>query len=155
MRRLIVLVVAVMLVSLTGCGKFKEIKVNSVKVEKVSPCGFRGVDVGLAVEIDNPAVQIKLSDMVATVKCSGKVLGKVTVDPFTLQGKSVEHYDLKARMTLDQKVTVYDVLMLLDNAFIDKCTVDLTAKGTLRGGLSKTIRKKDVPLKKLMEYGEK
>ena len=155
MRRLIVIVVAVMLVSLTGCGKFKEIKVNSVKVEKVSPCGFRGVDVGLAVEIDNPAVQIRLSDMVATVKCSGKVLGKVTVDPFTMKGRTLETYHLKTKVSLADDVSLYDMLMVLDRNFIDKCTVDITVKGKLKCGLSKTITKKDIPLKKLMNYADK
>ena len=155
MRRLIVLALAFMLVGLTGCNKFSQIKLNDATLEKITPQGLRGVDLDLDIEVDNPAPRIKISDVEVVLMHSGKVLGKVTVDPITLQGKSVEHYDLKARMTLDQKVTVYDVLMLLDNAFIDKCTVDLTAKGTLRGGLSKTIRKKDVPLKKLMEYGEK
>lgn len=154
MRRLIILALAFMLVGLTGCNKFSQIKLNDATLEKVTPQGLRGVDVDIDIEVDNPAPRIKISDVEVVLMHSGKVLGKVTVDPFTLQGKSVEHYDLKARMTLDQKVTVYDVLMLLDNEFMDKCTLDLTAKGTLRGGLSKTIRKKDVPLKKLMEYGE-
>lgn len=155
MRRLIILVMAAMLVSLTGCGKFKDIKVNSAKVEKVSPYGLRGVDVGIAVEVDNPAAEIKLSDMAADVEYCGKVLGKVTVDPFTMKGRSVETYHLNARLTLDENVSLYDALMLLDKGFMDKCLVDITVKGKLKGGLSKTIRKNDVPLKKLVEYADK
>ncbi len=155
MRRIIVLTVAVMLVSLTGCGSIKEIKVNSADVKKMEPYGLKGVDLSLAVEIDNPALQIKLSDMEARVKCSGKVLGKVTVDPFTMKAKSVQTYNLKARMVLDEKVTLYDLLMLVDKGFIDKCFVDITVKGKLRGGLSKTITENDVPLKKLIKYADK
>lgn len=154
MRRLIVLVLAAMLVTFTGCGKFKEIKVNSVKMEKVSPYGLRGLNVGLAVEIDNPAVQIKLSDMEANIEYCGKVLGKVTVDPFVLKARTVESYDIKARMALDQSVSLYEALMFLSKDFAQNCILDMTAKGSLRGGLSKTITEKDVPLKKLMEYAE-
>lgn len=155
MRRLIVLVLAAMLVTFTGCGKFKEIKVNSVKMEKVSPYGLRGLNVGLAVEIDNPAVQIKLSDMEADIEYCGKVLGKVTVDPFTMKGRTVETYHLDATVTLAENVSLYDMLMVLDKNFMDKCLVDITVKGKLKGGLSKTITKNDVPLKKLMKYADK
>lgn len=154
MRRIIVLTVAVMLVSLTGCGSFDEIKVNSAKVESLSPFGLKGVDLGLAVEIDNPAPQIKLSEMEATVKCSGKVLGKVTVDPFTMQAKSVETYKLKARMLLDEKVSLYDLMSLLDKKFVDKCFVDVTVKGKLRSGITKTIVENNIPLKKLIKYAD-
>ena len=150
MRRLIVLVLAAMLVTFTGCGKFKEIKVNSVKMEKVSPYGLRGLNVGLAVEIDNPAMQIKLSDMEANIEYCGKVLGKVTVDPFTLERKKVQVYDLKARMALQLKV--HELYLLMDPEVITNSVVDITVKGTIRGGISKTITKNDVPLKKLISY---
>ena len=155
MRRLIVLVLAAMLMTFTGCGKFKEIKVNSVKMEKVSPYGLRGLNVGLAVEIDNPAGQIKLSDMEADVEYCGKVLGKVTVDPFTMKGRTLETYHLKTMVSLADDVSLFDMLMAIDRNFIDKCTVDITVKGKLKCGLSKTITKKDIPLKKLMNYADK
>ena len=155
MRRLIILVLAAMLVGLTGCGKFREIEVRSAKVEGMSPYGLRGVDVKLAVEIDNPAMQIKLYDMQADVEYCGKVLGKVTVDPFTMKGRTVGTYHLNARMTLDEGVSLYDALMLLDKGFMDKCLLDIAVKGKLKGGLSKKITKNDVPLKKLMQYADK
>ena len=154
MRRLLVLLVAAMLVSVTSCNKFKEIKVNDAKVTKLSPYGLRGLDVALAVEIDNPAPLVKLSDMEATVKYCGKVLGKVTLDPFTMNARSVETYNLKAKMQLDEKVTLYDMLMVLDKNFTENCVLDITAKGKLRGGVSKTITQNDVPLKKLIKYGK-
>lgn len=148
------LVVAVILVCLTGCGNFKEIKVNSANVEKMSPYGLKGVDVGLAVEVDNPAVQIKFSDMQATLKHSGKVLGTVVVDPFTMNGRSVEIYHLDARMTLDEDVSLYEMLMLLDKTFVEDCMIDVTVKGKLKSGISKTIKKNDIPLKKLLKHAE-
>ncbi len=151
MRRILALVSIVMVLCLTGCGKFKEIKVNSVKVEKVTPQGLKGLDVKLGVNIENPAPQIKLSDMEAIVKYSGKVLGKVTVDPFTMKGRTTETYHLKAKMSLDKGVSLYDALMFLDKNYMDKLLVDITVKGQLKVGISKTITKKDVPLKKLLE----
>lgn len=150
MRKLIILIMAVMLVSLTSCGDFKEITVNSVAVHNVSLDGLKAVDIELFVEIDNPASRLTLSDMEATVKHSGKVLGKVTVDPFTLERKKVQVYDLKARMALQLKV--HELYLLMDPEVITSSVVDITVKGTIRGGISKTITKNDVPLKKLISY---
>ena len=155
MRRILAVVGIVMMLCLTGCGKFKEIKVKSVKIEKVSPYGLRGLDVKLGVNIENPAPQVKLSDMEAVVKYCGKVLGVVTVDPFTMKGRTTETYHLKAKMTLDKEVSLYDMLMFLDKNYMDKCLVDITVKGKLKGGLSKTIVEKDVPLKKLVKNAKK
>ena len=155
MRRFMFLAVAVLLMSLTGCGNFKDIKVNSANIENISPYGLRGVDVAIAIEVDNPASQIKLSDMKAVLKYSGKVLGNVTVDPFTMKGRTAHTYHLKAKVKLDEDVSLYDMLMFLDKDYMDKCKVDITVKGKLRGGLSKTMTKKDIPLKKLLKYADK
>lgn len=148
------LAVAVLLMSLTGCGNFKDIKVNSANIEKISPYGLRGVDIAFAIEVDNPASQIKLSDMEATLNHSGKVIGKVTVDPFTMKKRSVEVYHLNARVNLGDGVSLYDMVMLMDDKVLGECLVDVTAKGKLKSGLAKTITRKDIPLKKLLEYAE-
>lgn len=154
MRRFMNLAIAVLMLGLTSCGNFKDIKVNSANIEKISPYGLRGVDVAFAVEVDNPASQIKLSDMEATLKHSGKVIGKVTVDPFTMKKRSVEVYHLNARVNLGEGVSLYDMVMLMDDKVLGECVVDVTAKGKLKSGLAKTITKKDIPLKKLLEYAE-
>lgn len=154
MRRFMLLAVAVLLMSLTGCGNFKDIKVNSANIEKISPYGLRGVDIAFAIEVDNPASQIKLSDMEATLNHSGKVIGKVTVDPFTMKKRSVEVYHLNARVNLGDGVSLYDMVMLMDDKVLGECLVDVTAKGKLKNGLAKTITRKDIPLKKLLEYAE-
>jgi hypothetical protein len=155
MRRLIVLVVAIMLVSLTGCGKFEDIKVNYVKPVNVFPHGFKGANVELAVEIDNPAVQIQLSDMEAVLKHSGKIIGKVTVDPFTMKGRTVETYYLMARVTYAQGLSLKEIWSMIDKNFLDKCYVDITVTGKLKCGISKTIKKNGIPLKKLMNHAKK
>lgn len=155
MKRIVVLAFTAILLSLTGCGKFTQISVNSAKVEKVSANGLRGLNADLAVEIDNPAIQIKLSDMEAVVRYYGKVLGTVTVDPFTMQGRTVDTYHLKAKISLDKDVSLYDMLELLDKKNLEKCVVDVTATGRIKGGISKTITKQDIPLKKLLDYAGK
>lgn len=151
MKRTVILTVVALLMCFTSCNKVRDIKINSAQVESLSPYGMRGADVGLAVEIDNPTIQIKLSEMEAVLKHSGKILGKVTVDPFTMKPRTVEMYHLQARMTLDESLTLFDLTMFLGEDVLEKCTVDITAKGKIKGGLSKTITRKDVPLKKLID----
>jgi hypothetical protein len=150
MRRLLALALAVIMMCLTGCGKFDDISVKDARLGKVSPYGLRAVDVELKVEVDNPAQLIKISDVEAVIKYCGKVLGKVTVDPFTMKGRAVEKYDLKARISLAEDVSFYDMLMFLDKKILENCHVDFSMKGQLRCGLSKKIKETDVPLKKLM-----
>lgn len=155
MRRLIVLAVAVILITCTGCSSYRDIKINSAKVESLSPYGIRKADVDLAVEIDNPTVRVKLYDMEATLEHSGKVLGKITLDPFILKGRTVETYNLKGHMSLDKNLTLADLMVVLDKNFMDNCVVDFTVKGKVGGALTKTVTRNDVPLKKLLKYAEK
>jgi hypothetical protein len=154
--RFIILFVVVVQVlsSLTGCSRYKEIKITGGRIETVSMVGLRSINTTLTVGIDNPAGKLDVREADGELIYFGKVIGKVVVDPFTMKGRSVEIYHLNARMNLDEDISLYDVLMLLDKKFIDNCTVDVTVKGKLRSGLSKTVTKKDLPVKKLMKYAE-
>ena len=55
---------------------------------------------------------------------------------------------------LEQMMTAKLFLMQarVDSLVLDNSMVDITVKGQLRGGLSKTITKNDIPLKKLINY---
>jgi hypothetical protein len=55
-------------------------------------------------------------------------------------------------MALDESVSLLNLMMSLDSKFIDECIVDVTVKGQIPGGLSKTITLNDIPLKKLINY---
>lgn len=155
MRRILMPVLAVMMFLITSCGRFDDIKVNSANIENIQPYGLKGLDMTLKIEVDNPAAQVSLSEMEAVVKNSGKVIGRVTVDPFTMKARRVEMYDLKARMTLDQSVSLFDILMLFDKGTLETCVVDVTLKARLKSGVSRTLNEKDIPLKKLIDYADK
>ncbi|MBR5835718.1 MAG: hypothetical protein IKY66_06090 [Bacteroidales bacterium] len=143
-----------MLFTLGGCKNVKDIKVTSAKVEAIAPQGLKGVNVFLAVGIDNPAFQIALDDIHGAVKHSGKVLGRVTVDPFTIWAKSAEIYHVKAFVTLGEDARLRDLLMLTDMTKLYECTVDVSAVPRLKSGLGAPITVKDIPLKKLLEKTE-
>lgn len=150
-RRLMILVVSVMALALAGCGKVKDITVTSLQIESIVPQGLKGIDVYMAVGIDNPAFQIGLEDIHASLRHSGKVLGRVTMDPMVLQRKSAEIYHVKAFLSLGEDARLRDLLMFTNIEKLYECTVDVSATPRLKSGLGAPITLKDIPLKKLLE----
>lgn len=144
--------VSVLLV--TGCADIKRLKnleVESVAVENFRPRGLRGATVTLLVEVDNPGALFSLSEISADVEHSGKVLGKVAVDPFTLQGKTADTYRLDVELSLAEGVNVLDLGVLLDKESLEKMTVDVSADVRIRKGKTRTMKINDLPVKKLIE----
>lgn len=141
-------------VCLSGCKpieKVKQIKVTSVQIEAISPVGLRSINVWLAVGIDNPSISVHLSDISGALKLSGKVLGRVAMDPFDLRGRSAEIYHLKATISIEKGVSLNELLALLDMETLKKCMLDVSVKGTVKGGISKVFNINDIPVKKLLD----
>lgn len=153
LKRILLIAVSAMALCLTGCKdikNIKNIKVTSVAVETITPNGLRGMVIGLAVGIDNPSFNVDLSEINGALKLSGKVLGRVTMDPFTLHGKSAEIYHLKAAVTIESGVTLSELAALLDMETLNQCMVDVSARATLKNGLSKVLNFNDIPVKDLL-----
>lgn len=149
--RYALLVLAVAMTCLCGCSKFKQIRPVSATVESIVPTGLRSVSAVLVVEIDNPAAQLTLSEIEGVIFHSGKVFGRVTLDPFILKARSLETYSLHAVLTLDKGVSLLDLMSLMKSNVIEECTVNLQVKASLKGGASKRMKIEDLPLKELYE----
>lgn len=151
---ILILTIVTTIVSLSGCGgikKLEDMKVTSAAVRNVMPDGLRAVKLELAVGVDNPGTQVSLSEISCSFKHSGKVLGNVVVDPFTLHARSEETYDLKANVSLSETTSLFDLGKLLDKAVLDEATVDFSAIVKLKSGVSRKLDYKDIPVKKLLE----
>ena len=61
-------VLSVLMLSLTGCNKYSEIKVVSGKIISLSMNGVRSADVVLAAEIENPAGKVNVEEVFGTLK---------------------------------------------------------------------------------------
>jgi hypothetical protein len=150
---IIILVATALMMCLTGCSdiqKVKEINVTSLTIEKISPAGLRGLDVYLAAGIDNPSIQIGLTEINGSLTHSGKVLGRLAMDPVTIYGKSAEIYHLKANVSLDKEATFRDLMLLTDPQKLYECMVNISVRAVLKNGMSIPIELKDIPLKKLL-----
>jgi hypothetical protein len=152
-RRKVYVLVALLIASLLfgGCAKYKQIRPVSAGVESIMPNGLRSVVVNLRTEIDNPATQVTLTDVEGLIERSGKVLGRVSLDPFILEAKTLKEYHLRAIITLDQGTTLFDVMSLASKTALEECKADVSFKVTLKGGLSKKMSYEDIPLSRFMK----
>ena len=136
-RRLAFLLLAFML-CLAGCKGVRDIRVNSVEVQSVNIRGLKGLDIHFAAEVCNPAKQVRLSEIEGQVIQSGKVIGKLAMDPVILVAKSTE--------SLAEGAGLKELMEFKP----EKCTVDLSARAALGKGAPVPVKMKDIPLKELL-----
>ena len=148
--KLLIIILSVFVFSFSGCKNVKNVEITSVKVEAIAPQGLMGINVFLAVGVDNPAFQVGFEDIKGALKHSGKVLGRLAMDPFTVQGRSAEIYHLKALLTIGEDATLRDLLKLTDMTMLNECMIDISLKARLKNGVAAPIEIKDIPLKKLL-----
>lgn len=144
------------LMTFTGCRKYMDVRIVSVKVESVNMKGLRAGEAVLSVRVDNPAGKMTLEELNGVVKHSGKVLGNIALDPVTLKPRQVDDYSVNVRFELDKSVGVMYMLTFTDIRKLKECTVDLSARGKAAGVKLKR-EYKDIPVKNLLEeyYNEK
>lgn len=139
---------------LAGCAdikRLKDLEVESVQLENFRPRGLRGATLTVLVAVDNPGAQLSLSEISGEIEHSGKVLGKVAVDPFTLQGKTADTYRLELELSLAEGANVLDLGVLLDKKALEKMTIDVSADVRVNKGKARTMKVNDLPLKKLID----
>lgn len=138
------------LLCLTGCKNIKDIEVTSVKLESVSLNGFKSLDLHLSAQVSNPARQVKLSEIEGSIVHSGKIIGELAMDPFTLTARSTDRYNLKANVGLAQGAGLKDLMLLAEPSGLNECTVNVSAKATYGKGVPVPVKMKDIPLKELL-----
>ena len=152
MKKLSALFIAlcVMLTMLAGCNKYKDIEITGGKIESVSMTGLRSVNLGLAVGINNPRGKIDVRQVDGVVMHFGKVIGRVTLDPFVVEKKSTGNYHLKAVFALDENMGLRQIMQFVNIDKLYECTVDIQVKAH-SAGVAVQKKYKNVPLKELFE----
>ena len=137
---------------LTGCvSKYKKIKVSSFEVESVVPSSLRSANVVVAVGINNPAPAFQVRDIEATVKQNGNVMGLVTGEPVSVDGKCERVYRIPLQAQLAEGVGLMQLLATYKSFNPEEFTIDLHARANVAGKIGKDIDYKDVPLTKFMK----
>lgn len=137
---------------LTGCvSKYKKIKVSSFELESVVPSSLRSANIVVAVGINNPAPAFQVRDIEATVKQNGEVLGLVTGEPVSIDGKCDRVYRIPLQAQLAEGVGLMQLLATYKGFNPEDFTLDLHARANVAGKIGKDIDYKDVPLTKFMK----
>ena len=146
-----VLLAAIMIVC--GCGKFNDIRITSAKLVSLTPSGLRAVDAVMEVGVDNPAMAFTVSYARGTVYYAGQPLLDYSAQPVTVKRRSTGVYEVNARGTLADGVSVLRMLGLAGNIDLNRITVDIDA--TLKaGGRKKNISLGNVPVARIKEAVE-
>lgn len=135
---------------LTGCANYKQIRVTGGKIETISMVGLRAINMTLSVGIDNPAGKLDVREVSGQLTHFGKVIGKVTLDPFIVNEKSNRNHKLTATLELSPQVGLRELMGFMDMNRLYECNVNIHIKGYVAGmPVKKNI--KEMPLKKLLE----
>ena len=154
MKRLVRISLLLLLAAfvLTGCvSKYKKIKVSSFELESVVPSSMRSANVVVAVGINNPAPAFQVRDIEATVKQNGNVMGLVTGEPVSVDGKCERVYRIPLQVQLAEGVGLMQLLATYKSFNPEEFTIDLHARANVAGKIGKDIDYKDVPLTKFMK----
>ena len=137
---------------LTGCvSKYKKIKVTSFELESVVPSSLRSANVVVDVGISNPAPAFQVRDIEATVKQNGNVMGLVTGEPVSVDGKCERVYRIPLQAQLAEGVGLMQLLATYKSFNPEEFTIDLHARANVAGKIGKDIDYKDVPLTKFIK----
>ena len=137
-------VVAVML--LTGCSGYKDIRVDSCRLESISPVGLKALDAGFSVSVDNPVKEILISDIDGTVYYDGGEFGHFEAPPVTVPGKSVSDVRVDVRAALSKSLTLMQVMSMATAFDPSEFTVDISLTVKVKGGLKKKVELKGLPV---------
>lgn len=152
MRKLIIpIVAAAVLMCLESCSKISQIELKSCSVASVSPSGLRSLNARLLLEIDNPALQLYLSDIEGSLYYKGEEYVQYSASPVEVKAKTSAVYPLDCKASLSPSVSLLDLMALAKNYDLGDFTTDISAKVKLKSGVAKNFKMKGIPIKELLK----
>lgn len=142
----VLLCLLVSLLLFSGCGRYRDIRVDSCRLERISPAGLKSVDAGLAVTVYNPVNEITVSGIAGTVYMDGKELGTFQAPEVTVPGRETSEVDVEIRASLSPSMNFMQIMSLASGFELDRLSMDVSMKIRIRGGVKKKIDIKGVPV---------
>lgn len=150
-RRLLTIISTLALLVLCSCSKIKQIELKSCSVASISMSGLRGVTAQLLLEIDNPALQFTLSDVDGVIYYKGEEYGTYTAGPIEVKGKTCAVYPLDCKASVSPNVSLLELVSLAKSIDMEQVTTDINVRITLKKGVSKHFKIKDLHINDLLE----
>ena len=137
---------------LSGCvSKYKKISVSSFELESVVPTSLRSANVVVALGIKNPAPSFQVRDIEATVRRGEEVMGIVTGEPVSVDGKCDRVYRIPLQAQLADGISLMQLLATYKSFDPEDFFLDLHARANVAGKIGKDIDYKDMPLTKFLK----
>lgn len=112
MKKIVAILLAVFMVA--SCASYRDIKIRSAKLESFSILSHPA-SATVALEIENPTVTFNFTDITGVVKLNGMKMADVDCEPFVLKGHSTEVHHLTLTFTLNEGITVVQLLKLFQS----------------------------------------
>ncbi len=144
-----ILILAAFCIMLSGCSSYKDIRVESCRLESLSPSGLKSVGAGFSVSVHNPVKEIVLTDIQGTVYYDGEELGFFEAPDVVVPGKSDSEVAVDVTATLGSRMSLMQLMAAASGFRAENFTLDLTCRVKVRGGIRKTVRLENVPVAEL------
>lgn len=145
-RKFLLLSVIAALLLLSGCSSYKDIRVDSCRIDSILPEGFKSVDAGMTFSVYNPAGEIRLSDIRGSVYFQDGKVGVFEAADVTVPGKDLSDVRTNVRASLSgQNGGIIGIMSMFRNARPEDFTVDVSFTVKVKGGLKKKISLERVP----------
>lgn len=122
MKKILLFISAVL--CLASCVNFKDIKINSVRLEKVSVVGAP-LGAVLAVEIDNPGFALRNVEISGMAKFSGEDALAIGLEPFDIKGHACELYHITINGELEDGFSLINIVRVVQTQDLSGVTLDL------------------------------
>lgn len=146
-----IIALGVLVMSLWSCSSISDIRINTVDVTSVTPKSVRSIDAVISLEIDNPAGTFTMSDIIATIYNEDKALASIKTDDLTIDKKSLKTYDLKGTLTLNEEISIMNLMSLARNMNKENLTLDFSANAKMKNGIRKALKYENVKISELID----
>lgn len=147
LRNIFLLVAVVFFASSCAITRIKDISLVSTGVKYVVPTSTRSMDAMLLLEVDNPSVSFKVSDVTGTIRHGDRELAHFVSGQTDIQGKSHQEYQLPCTITLADGVSLLDVLIYAARRnSLQGLKMDVNLRASLKNGMHKVLEYPDIDL---------
>ena len=138
----------------TGCSTIrnvKNIKILGGSVSQVTPLGLHGLKAVLDLKVENPAMQLGLSDVTGVVRYKGEPIVNLQAEPVVVNGRTTAVYSLPCSANLSEGLSLMKVVGMLSDYNMDDLKIDLTLRLKLKSGLSAPLKFKNISVSKMLK----
>lgn len=128
----------------SSCQNSNNVKIKSFDLVSLSPDGLRAVNMLVDVGVENPKMGFELSNIKGQLLIDGVECMTFSSDRIIVERKCEKNYMIPLRGELSPGFNPLRLIGYAQTRDFSNLTANISAKVSFRGGLGKTIEKKDL-----------